>query len=243
MRRYNPNGFKPRSIRKQEDKTKRNIILSSIIGIVLILVAIFWIIPALIGSLSIFNQFKNTPKERPVTEDVTLAPPVLNIPYDATSSAAINISGYAVPNSKVEIYVDGDLKTTTSTGSDGSFLTPQIALTLGTNNITGKTIDENNKESLSSKNIKVVYTNEKPTLEISEPQDNQTFQGERRIKISGKTEPDNKVSVNDSTIIVNNDGTFNTLVSLNDGENTIAIVASNLVGNSTRVERKVNFTP
>lgn len=235
-------GYKPRSLRKIENRNKKRLVWSIIISIALLVVIFNWVLPGLIGQLGKFN--KTTTKNSVTSQDAELAPPVLNIPYEATNTASIKVKGYTTPNTKVQIYLDDRVVDAQVSQSDGNFITGPIDLSVGTNNIFGKTIDDNNKESLPSKTIQVIYNNDKPQLDISSPEDNKEIKGgDKKVTVSGKTDPDNDVRINGAKAIVNSDGTFSTTVSLNDGDNLINIVASNSVGNSTSVDRKVKYTP
>lgn len=236
--------YTPRSVRRTYSKNKLNLIISIVLIFVFGFFLFSWGLPALVGGLSVFNFLKPKTEKAQNLEDSAIAPPVLNIPFEATNSATIIISGYSTPNSEVEIYFDDEIKTITETTSDGNFRTEELELSLGTNNIYGKTINEKGDKSLSSKNIRLIYDNEKPNLEISEPSDNFEIKGgDKKIKVSGKTEPENSVTVNGITVIVGNDGGFSKEVSLNDGDNTIEIISTNLVGNSTKVAKIVKYSP
>lgn len=245
MRRYNSSGYKPRSIKRLERKNKRNLFVSIALIFLVGYLFLTWGLPAFVSSLTFLNKYKSSGNSsKPASEDPAIAPPVLNIPYEATNSATIKISGYASTESQIEIYVDGELKDTSSAREDGSFISGDIPLSLGTNNIYGKTINRDNKKSLASKTIKLIYSNEKPQLEITEPQDNfQVKGGDKKVKVAGKTDPNNTVSINGILTIVNNQGNFSTDVSLNDGDNTITITSTNSVGNSTTITKKVNYSP
>lgn len=171
-----------------------------------------------------------------------IAPPVLNIPFDATNSASITISGYATPNSKVEIYFDDNLQSTVNTQDDGSFISDPLTLNEGTNNIYGDTVSSSRVKSLPSKTIQLIYNNQQPSLSVDQPQDGTTIaSGVNKITVSGSTDPNNNVTVNGITVIVGNDGSFSTSVSLNGGDNNITIVATNSFNNTTRVKRKVTY--
>lgn len=249
MRRYRT-AYKPRSVKKLEQKV-RNRILGTILIIFLVgYVFINWGLPAIIGSLSIFNKSKHSTVSNNLVEDPAIAPPVLNIPFESTNSAQLRISGYSSPKSKVEIYLDDDLKTTITTDEFGSFTSEFLTLLEGTNNIYGRSVSENStsntpdKKSLPSKTIKVLFSNEKPALEIIEPEDNKQIKGgDKKVHINGKTDAQNSIMVNGTTVIVSNDGNFSTDVSINEGDNNISIIAQNTVGNTTKIDRKVNYTP
>jgi len=243
MRRYT---YKPRSLRKQEKKTTIRLVTNLAIAVVFVFIMINWGLPFLIGSLSFFNKYRASEQKKsaPIEEDSAIPPPVLNIPFEATNTATIKINGYSSADSKVELYVDEELKATVETGSDGSFTADNIALSLGTNNIYGQTINEKDKKSLSSKNIKVYYSNEKPKLEVSEPQDGQEIKGgDKKVRVSGTANPENSVAVNGSTVILGKDGKFTTEISINEGDNDITVTATDQFGNSNQLSKKVKYTP
>lgn len=236
--------FKPRSLRHSESRAKRKLIFT-IVGILIACYVLFnWGLPFIIGHLSFLNK-KNTPVDVEALKiDEAIAPPVLYIPYEATNSASLPISGYAAPLSRVEVYIDEEIKAQVSTDSEGKFETGPIALNLGTNNISAVTINDSDKKSLPSKNIKLYFSNEKPELVILEPGDGaQISGGDKKIKVAGKTNVNNSITVNGSTVIVDNEGGFQTVVALNDGDNTITVIASNSFGNSNEIARIVKYVP
>lgn len=246
MKRYRAY-YKPRSVKRLEQKTRNKFIISLIFVIIFAYAFLTWGLPQIVGSLAFLNKSKISNTENPA-EDPALPPPVLNIPYEATNSADFIINGYTTPNSEVEIYLDNQLKTKTRANGGGEF-TATIQLSEGINNIYGITLqkdpdDSSDKKSLPSKTIKLQFSDEKPVLEVSQPQDNQEIKGgDKKITVSGKTDSQNSVSVNGLTAVVNNEGVFQTVVPLNDGENLITIISQNPVGNTTKVEKKVIYTP
>ncbi|MCL5783814.1 MAG: hypothetical protein M1142_00455 [Patescibacteria group bacterium] len=231
--------------KRRENKEKKRLIITLLIGAFLLYFLFSWFLPAFIGGLSLLNRFKTEPtKETPVAENATLAPPVLNIPFEATSTATIKIGGYSLPNTTVEIYVDDDLKTTAPTGGDGSFTADSIPLNLGTNNISGKTVDDKGNKSFSSKPIQIAYDNEKPKLDLTSPQDNQTIKGgDKKVVVSGTTDSDKDITItaNGIRLIVNTDGSFSQSIDINDRGNTIVVVATDTAGNTTQITRAVTY--
>ena len=236
--------YRSRSARRMARKSRRNLLVTIFLAFFILFATVNWVLPQFINGVGfVTNMFKDTkPEKPPGREDSTLAPPSLIIPYEATNTAQINISGFSQPDAKVEIYVDEDLKKTVLVSSDGSFFVERVSLLLGTNNIYGKTIDER-YTSLPSKTIKVVYDNEKPLLEIYEPDDAKFIQGDNKIRVRGKTESDAIVSINDSRIITSSNGSFSVEIQLNEGENILNIKASDSALNTNEVLRRVNFTP
>lgn len=237
--------YRTRSARRLARKSKRSLLLTFIICVLLIYATIFWILPNLINVLGSVKTFLKPSQKtvEDVSKNSSLAPPVLNIPYEATNSGSIDISGFTTPDSKVKIYVDDLLEAQTQADDDGSFIAKNINLNLGTNNIYGKSIDDKERESLQSKIIRLIFDNEKPFLEVTEPEDGKSIQGERKLKVSGKTEPGTRVFVNQIQAIVSSDGNFNTIFNLNDGENMLTIKVTDLASNFEEITRSVTFQP
>lgn len=240
-----PSSYRLRNVRKYKSRSKQNFIITLIITFALLYIAFFWILPNLIGGVGFLRNF-NSPVKKVTnnTSEILLAPPVLNIPYEATNTAQIDITGYSTPKSKVELFIDDDKKQTVDVEGDGSFTFQNVSLSLGTNNIYGKTVDEAGKESLSSKIITVIFDNQKPIINLSEPDDNKIIQGgDKKVKFAGKTEVGVNIFINDSQIIVSKDGNFESYQSLNDGDNNFDIKAMDLASNITQISRRIIYTP
>lgn len=237
--------YRRRTVRRVSRRGKRNLFVTIVLVGIILYATIVWILPNFINAAGfITNFFKpHTKLNSNIAENPNLAPPVLNIPYEATNTSQININGFSTPNSKVNLYIDDSFKQTEDVSVEGRLLFENIDLSLGINNIFGKTLDEKGDESLPSKTIKIIFDNEKPALEISGPQDGIQVQGERKVSVEGTSEPDAKVYINGSQIIVDKDGRFKAELSLNDGENIFLIKAVDKASNETETERRVNFTP
>lgn len=240
--RYKP-AYKPFSERRSERKLKRNIIFTIFILGFLIYFLITWFIPTLVGGLSYLNRFKETPQPNQNILQEVLAPPVLNIPFEATNTASIVIKGYSSSNHTVEIYIDDQMQAVAEVKDDGSFETDPVDLNLGTNNIYGKTVNDQGDKSLPSKTIRILYDNEKPKMELKEPSDNLEVKDSRKIIVSGNTEMDAVVEINNARAIVNFDGNFSYSLELDEGENTIVITATDKAGNITQISRRVIYAP
>lgn len=235
-----------RSMKRLARKSRRNFIITLILIVFLIYATLTWVLPYFIGSVGFVKNIVKPPKTTmPQTiQNSSLAPPVLNIPYEATNSAQINISGFGNPNSKVKLYIDDESKQTVDVSSDGSFIFENVDLSLGTNNIYATTVDEQNKESLPSKTLKLLYDNAKPYLNLSSPDDNKIIQGgDKKVTVSGKTDTGVQIFINGSQTIVDKDGNFSTDIILNEGDNSISIKAVDSASNSTETERKVTYKP
>lgn len=245
--------YRRRSTRRYARKSRTNFIATILIIAVLIFATFQWFLPGLINVLGFVTSIlkPSHKSEIPKLDNASLAPPVLNISYEATNTAKINISGFGTPNSKVAIYLDDEKKDTVDVSDDGSFIFRNIALVLGTNNIFGKSIDpdkigvdDKNQESLPSKTFKIIYDNEKPSLNLNEPEDGRIIHGgDRKVKFVGKTEAGARMYINDSQVIVDKEGKFSSEQTLNDGENNFNIKAVDTATNTTEISRKVTYNP
>lgn len=234
-----------RATRRLARRSRRNFLITIIGVILLAYFTLTWVLPYFIGSVSFVQNIIKPPQKKVVqtTNSSFLAPPVLNISYEATNSAQIDIRGYGTPGSKVKLYMDDDSKQTIDVSSDGSFNFENVTLSLGTNNIYGKALDDQDKESLPSKTIQLMYINGKPSLDLNEPEDGKKIQGgDKKVKVSGKTDPKVKIFINDTQVIVDKDGNFSADQPLNDGDNTISIKAVDIASNTTEEQRRVNYS-
>ncbi len=241
---YRSYRFRAQSSKKTAKKIKRNLWISLAVAIFLVYATFAWILPSIIGGVEIVTNKFHPPRQaaqQPET-NAALAPPVLNIPYEATYSAQIDIPGYASPNSKVRLYVNDTPQDIIEVGGDGSFIFLSIDLNIGSNAIYGKSVDDKGKESLPSKTLSLLYDDEKPNLLVREPDDGKTIQGgEKKVHVDGKTDPNMTVYVNGNFVRIGSDGNFSTDIPINDGDNDIVIKAMDQAGNTTQVTRKVTY--
>ncbi len=167
-----------------------------------------------------------------------IAPPTLNPAGTATNSAQITIGGYAQKNQTVNLYLNDQMVDTNTTDSNGKFSFSSVTLHQGQNTITAKVANNNNKESTASNTITVTYSKSAPGLSIDKPQDGQTFSkgSSPTLSIQGKTDIGNNVTVNGFWAIVDDQGNYTYLYTLQDGDNDIKVIATNTAGNQTTKE-------
>lgn len=237
--------YKPRRLRRLSKRNRKNLFVTIILSIIILYAAVVWLLPNFIKGVGLVTSLgkPQSSKAVAISENPQLAPPVLNIPFEATKTSQINIEGYATPNSKVKLFLDDKEVGTENVSDEGKFLLKGLPLSLGTNNIYGKTVAEAGKMSLSSKIIKVTYDNEQPPLELLNPPDGLELHGDRKVTVEGTTEPQAKVYINDNQVIVDKDGKFKVEQSLNDGENIFVVKSIDPASNETSKQRIVKFIP
>src|SRR6185437_16794586 len=86
--------YTPRSVRIKEKNIRKRLIWNIIIGVIILYLVFFWALPNLISGLSIFDHNSANKNAQVAPSGQAIAPPVLNIPFDATNSASLAIAGY-----------------------------------------------------------------------------------------------------------------------------------------------------
>ena len=223
-----------------EQKTKKNFALS-VLGIILVIFLAFKFgIPFLIN-FSLFLSGSQSKNEITVQNPSFIAPPVLDSFPQATSSANIIISGIASKNQIINLYINDELIDTSKAKDDGKFLFKE-SIKPGENTIVAKAV-VNKIESDSSNIIITFFRNAPPSLNISFPSDGQSFSKDQNVvEVKGTTDLDVKVTVNDHWAITDSNGNFSYNLLLQGGDNKIKVTATDLAGNKTEKEIKVNYS-
>ena len=230
---------------KRLEKQSQKTFFLSILGIIVVIALIFKFgIPLLINFSMLASGNKNSQDNEKNNSASFVAPPVLDPLFDATHSAQINISGKASPKQTINLYVNDDLNEKTETKEDGSFEFKEISLQTGENKIKTKAITNEKKESDYSNTFTVIFKKDPPSLSIDSPTDGQSFsKDDNSINITGKTDSGSKVTVNGFWAIADSDGKFSYNMRLQDGENSIKVVATDEADNNIEKEIKVKYSP
>lgn len=173
-------------------------------------------------------------------------PPVLsNIPQ-ATSSAKLNIKGFAESGSTVALFLNRSEKDSQLANSGGQFAFEEVNLELGENEIYATAKDSTGNESQQSTIYKITIDQKPPKLEVTEPENNFIIKEEKDkqtfVLVRGKVEEGCTVTVNEHQAIVREEGNFEYRLLLTDsGEVAIKIEAKDLAGNKTTIEKVVIY--
>jgi len=230
--------------RKEEARSLRQAIFFGTLTVVLALGLVFLGIPVLIRMAIFLGELRSSSLPVETKDVLPPAPPRLRPLLEATNSAQIIVQGFAEPGSTVEVLLGGISTKKIIAEDDGAFKASGITLTLGRNEIIVTATDEAGNTSQESGKINIDYDETPPELEVSEPADGATLFGEEnKITIKGKTEEKTTVTVNDRFVIVDSGGNFEYPFTLDEGENTILVVATDKAGNKTEKEIKVTYSP
>lgn len=231
-------------LNQKEEKASVKKIVSLFVISLLLLIFIFTLGIPLLGKFADFLDVvfkKNTSSQ--VTIDVTIPrAPILDSLPSATNSATLSVSGFSASEGKISIY-DNSEKVGETNATGGEFKFDDLALKDGDNSISAKAVSSAGKESDFSNIQKVSFLQKEPTLNVDNPTDGQTFSGNNRIRVSGKTDKDVQVYANNFLGNTTQDGSFEVFIPLSPGDNNITIRAVDLAGNTKTVNRKVTFNP
>lgn len=226
--------------RRLERRTQRNLFLS-LLGILAVLFILFQFgVPLLINLTLFISGSKSTPIDS--KENVFIASPVLNPLPSATNSAEIVISGIAGPKETINLYLNDEHVDETETEDNGEFSFAQT-LKPGENAIQVKARKDTH-ESNFSQSLIVVFKNAPPALTVNSPSDGQSFSKDQNtVTVTGSTDADVKVTVNDFWAITDERNAFSYTLLLKPGENQIRIDAVDQAGNKAERNLKVIYTP
>ena len=216
-----------------------------VLGIAIFFFALFKVGVPFLVNLSFFVSGNQNDSMSNSNKTTFVAPPYLNSTYDATNSATLkNVSGNALKDHTVNLYVNDEMIDKASVRDDGTFIFENIKLKSGENTIKTKAIRKDEKESNFSNILTIAYKNSAPKLTIDTPGDNQSFSNkdENPIKVAGKTDSGVKVTVNDFWAVVDSDGNYLYQLKLQNGDNKIMIIATDPAGNTSKTERTVKYS-
>jgi bacillopeptidase F len=219
----------------------RNVLLACL-GIVLVIILLIIFGTNILVSFSLLVG-KFTGAEEPVTttESTTyIAPPTLDTPPEATSSAKFAITGFGEPDTRVDLYRNDRVVAKTTVKSNNTFRFGNVSLENGENVFKARTVNDENKHSEYSNDVSISLLNKPPDLSIDNPQEGQMFKKSGgAVKVSGKTNPGVKVTVNDFWAIVDDEGNYSYMYTLKDGDNELKVVATDNANNKTEKAVKI----
>ncbi len=222
-----------------EQITKKTVVLG-LLTVVLAVLVLFFGLPLLIKFSVFLGQGKS--RNSADTEAKKLPPvaPRLVIPYEATNSSQIKVSGFAEAKVKVELFKNEVSIGTTDVTENGDFAFEDLSLDEGENKFTAMASTEENGSGDDSTPVVVVYDKTPPELEVTNPSEDSLEIDYADFDIIGKTESGASVSINNRIATVDNDGNFKLKWQLDTGKNELEITSTDLAGNQTK--KKITIT-
>jgi hypothetical protein len=226
--------------RKVEEQITKKTIFLGVLTAILFFVVIFAGLPLLV-KFSIFLGEARSRKEVIVEKVLPPLPPRVVMPFEATNSAKINISGLAEANVQVELLKNDASLSKIETNEGGEFVFTNVDLDEGDNEFNLVAVSPKGGTSELSKTITVVFDNKAPELTMTNPVEDSLKVENPDFDIVGKSERGVSVTVNGHVAIVDDVGGFKTKIQLNAGDNDIEIVVKDLAGNESRKKIKITY--
>jgi bacillopeptidase F len=234
--------------RKHEQALVRRIVLIAIVCLTLVLLFIYFAIPAMVKIADVWETTRNASKPGVESSslDIPLDPPQFNaLPTDATNTPSVTVSGRAQAGLAVHLKFNGKDVQNIVADNSGNFTFGDMKLSEGKNTFIAYVQDSRGRKSVDSGSLSIILDTKAPRVQITSPSDGQVFgSGQQIISVSGKADEATQMYVNGSLAILKSDGSFDTRVFLQPGENTITMYATDDAGNkSVDVARKVTYNP
>ncbi len=158
----------------------------------------------------------------------------------ATNSAQFYISGSVVNFNILDFYINGSQAKEINLNDYNTFNEKIGDLQEGQNEIyVDAKISDSNVEKKSDV-YTVIYKGMQPNLTISSP-DDKSKTNNQTVTVKGTTDKETFIKVNNLPVVVDAQGTFQTDVKLNDGDNQITVVAQDIAGNTTTKSITVTY--
>jgi hypothetical protein len=230
--------------RVQEKQNVRKVIFLGVIIVVMLALAVTLGFTILTKMFVLLGSFTSSFKGVEKADYIPPSPPYLISDFDATNSGVIAIRGRAEVGANVYLSLGKSSETASVVGEEGTFVFSDIQLNEGKNVFTAWAIDAAGNKSQNSQTLTINFSQKTPKLEITSPSEGKVVTGqEAKVEVSGKTDPENKVTVNERVAIVATSGSFITKIGLNSGQNLIKIVVVDPAGNIFKKEVSVVYNP
>lgn len=232
--------------RLKTTEEKRNIRTAVALGVLtLVLIGVVFVfgLPTVAKFAAFLSDLRKSGEPVEVNDSTPPAPPRIDELPEATNKASVEVSGESEPGATV-ILVFNSRSEEVLADSEGSFRST-FELDDGENTLIASAKDSSGNESQKTDEFTINFDDEEPSLEVSSPSDGASFFGskQRQLVISGTTEADASLSINDRFVLVEEDGSFAFATTLAEGENTFNLKSQDKAGNSTEKSFKVNFSP
>jgi len=179
-------------------------------------------------------------------EELSPTPPVFSDVPESTSSAMINISGFAQPGVEVVLVMDGSEEGRILTNDAGVFEFREIAIGEGENKVVAYTVTSRGTESENSRGYTIRVDRTAPELTLSSPENDKVFRGQsdRIAKFQGMVNEDGvHVYVGERMAIVSTDNTFELEYQLIEGDQELEVRAVDKAGNESKTSVKLRWEP
>ncbi len=229
-----------RSGRLEEKRAKKRLSVAIVGSLAVLAFFALFGVKILVGFSLLVDRLRGTTPVQQTNQ--LLLPPILDPLPAATKSATLKITGTGTDGTDVIIYVNEEEEERLTVEKNGTFETVLTSLSEGSNTVSARATDGRDNISDPSGVFTVIVKKTPPLLEVTAPTGDASVSGDpNRVTVEGKTEENTSVTINGRIVVMRSDNTFSYQYPLNEGENNLTIVATDIAGNTTSVERKVTY--
>ena len=159
--------------------------------------------------------------------------PDLNVGNGHTNQQAYTVTGTAEPDRDIQVYLNGSLDGTVVSDAGGNFSHP-VTLLAGANEVYGVAVN-GAETSLPYKTWSVVYDIDPPQITLTSPPEGGFT---NYATFVGQLDESGTLAIDGNAVPVKADNSFTAMIStLPQGQHTVQLVATDLAGNSTVLDR------
>src|SRR5437762_3915870 len=176
------------------------------------------------------------------TTGQVLAAPLLDATPQFTKDSALLVQGIVpsfgrAADRKVSIALNGGVAVVVPYDANGHFALP-LTLGDGTNQLVIALVSPT--DTIAETSVTVVLDKTAPPLTLVRPKTGDVIDGSN-LTVEGKAEPGAIVLVNDRSVIVGQDGSFNDTVTVPAGPLALTVIARDRAGNETKTQLSVTM--
>lgn len=232
---------RPLASKREEEKTTRSTIILGFLTVGLVVAVVVFGLPVLVR-LSIFlGEVKNSRSGEIKEKVLPPLPPRLVVPFEATNSAKINISGLAEAGAVVELLKNEVVAGELVVSDKGDFNFEGVELEAGVNTFAAIARTEGGGSSEVSRAVEIVFDNQAPILTMINPSEISLVVDYADFDVVGQTEKGISVLVNGRVAMVDDEGKFKLRIQLVAGKNEVEMAARDLAGNETRKKVEIKY--
>jgi len=230
-----------RKTQTEERKNIRKTYSFVILSIAIVTALLFYGIPLVVRYAGFITDIKQSSEPFTTDDSTPPAPPQLDITTEATNQKDVDINGNSEPGSTLILSLNSQ-KQEVLVNKEGRF-SLHVNLNEGSNTLSAVSRDTAGNESSKTQTYNLTYDITPPSLEITKPDNNHVYYGSegRQITIEGMTESGSRLSINQRTVVVENNGRFVYTTSLTEGENIFTLKSEDKAGNASESELKLTF--
>lgn len=223
-----------RLLRNSDDDISKKTISLGLLTILLFGLIVVFGLPLLVKFSILLGEAKNKKNDEVVEKVLPPMIPRLILPFEATNSSRISISGVADPGVTVELLKNDVSLSKVKTTESGDFVIPDVDLETGENIFNAIAVADKGGSSELTKPLKVIFDDQAPEIILENPKTDTLSVDSADYTVLGKSEKGVSVTVSGRLAMVDDNGNFKLKVQLSIGKNELEIVVVDPAGNEVR---------